>query len=356
MPSRAESRIAPVPLLTVGGVNQRAYPTELPPHEFGNLDGVFPEFAGLQSRMFGKRLLKKYDDPIYGIFQFWTPQGYGGGLYQFNGSLDFGIWLTPNSTITLDPLPGAFDGGGMTLDDFGQSYGSNFGYGAPNTCVLSFLNGSSDHSSCNPPPSPANTPDDHNGGPAGQGKKCKWTQGNDLEISIPVPEDTQFGTWSMGPTHTGSGPLPYPIPPSIPTQRPTAYSPGGGGFGNIWFASCDSTSAKVNLGGGAWSEIQSASSQNTTGTLDISGSIDPDNPPSLIEILVRHNGNAPFVSTWMPFAGGTPDDWSAVPIDVWDYIQTTYRTDPNPVGGGFVISDFVVLDRIRFSYHSRVCE
>lgn len=355
MPSRAETRIQPAPFLQVGGVNQRVYPTELPAHQYANLDGVFPEFAGLQSRLFGKRLLKKYDDPIYGIFQFWTPMGYGGGLYQFSGSLDYGIWLTPNSIITLDPLPGGFDGGDMTLDDFGQGFGGNFGYGNPNACVISFLNGSTNHGACQASPSPQNTPNDSNGGPAGQGKKCKWTKGTNITIAIPPPDDTQFGTWTVQ-VVTTEGQLPFPVNPTTPTQRPTSYSPGSSGFGNIWFASCDSASAKINLGGGVYQVRQGADSENTLGNLDLSAHIDPANPPSLIEFQVRHNGNAPFDLLWVSYAGGIPDDWSSIPIDVWNYINTNYRTDPNPLGGGFIISDFIVLQQVRLTYSGVVCQ
>lgn len=351
--SNRETSLAPATLLTIGGVNERAYITELPPQTFNALNGVFPEFAGLQSRLFGKRLLEKYANSIYGIYQFWTPMGYGVGLYQFTGTLDYGIWLTPSSAIILPPLPGGYDGGDMTLDDFGQGYGENFGYGDVNTCVLSFLNGSSNHVSCNPAASPANIPNDSNGGPAGQGKHCRWTTGTQTVFAMPAPKSTMFGSWTDGGTNP-SGPVPYPVSPSLSTQRPTTYSAGGGPFGNIWYAQCDSKSAKFQIVGGNWEETQQADSQNTFGLLDLSSLVDPANPPSFIEFQVRHNASAPFDLVWMGF-GSIPTDYGNIPLDTWNFINPNYRTDPNPAGGGFVISDFIQIQQVRLSYNGRVC-
>lgn len=184
MPSQRETRVKPVTLLAISGVNQRVNRTELNPQEWSDLQGVFPEFAGLQSRLWGKRLLKKYASSIYGIHQFWTPQGYGGGLYQFTGTLDFGTWLTPISVFDLTPLDLGIDLGGYTLDDFGNT-GPNFDWGPQSACVLSFLEGGTDHSSCAPAPTNISTPDDSNGGPAGQGKKCAYeVVVDDRELAI----------------------------------------------------------------------------------------------------------------------------------------------------------------------------
>lgn len=354
MASRAESRIQPVPFLTVGGVNQRVYPTELSPAEYGNVVGVFPEFAGLQSRIFGKRLLQKYTDGVYSIYQFWTPMGYGVGLYQFTGTMDYGTWLTPNSSINLDPLPLGIDGGGMSLDEFGNGYGSNFGYGDVNTCTLSFLNGSSDHSSCNPPASPVDDPNDTNGGPAGQGRKCSYTHGTNMDIAIPSPNGTMYGTWSTQQL-IPSGPTPPPLIPTIPTQRPTSYTAGGGPLGNVWLASGEQGSQKVNLGFGSWIDDQTADSQNTTGTLDLTPYVDPSNPPGLIEIQVQHNSVAPFDQFWIPLQTGLITDYSAVAIDVWDYLDTRYSTKPSSLNG-LVIGDFILFTRIRFTYGGRHCK
>lgn len=353
--SRRESRVKGISLTTIGGVNERVRDVELPLHEYTRIEGLFPEFAGLQSRMWGKRVLEKYAEAIYGIHQFWTPQGYGGGLYQFDGKLDYGQWLTPTSNFDLTIPPLSFDGGGMTLDEFGLPYGSNFGYGTDNTCLISFLNGSTDHSACNPPPAPADTPNDSNGGPAGQGRKCRWTQGTPTTIGIPAPNDTMFGVWNSPANTFPSGPVPYPVEPTVPAEKPSIYSPGSSGFGNIWFAQAQSVAQKINLGFGNWIESQTANSQNTKGNLDLSSVIDPANPPSLIEVEVRHNGNFPFVREWVMLTGAYVDPtFTAIPIDVYDYIQPNYRHDDGGLGG-YINSDFVVLERIRLSYNGRVC-
>lgn len=170
--SSRETQLKSFTLSTVGGVNERVYITELPPEQYSSLIGLFPEFTGLQSRIFGKRVLKKYANPIYSIYQAWTPYGYGVGLYQFDGEIDFGYWLTPTSNFDLGLPDLGIDLGGMTLDDFGDGVGSQFDYGDQNACVISFLDGSTDHSACAPAPTNIGTPNDTNGGPAGQGKKC----------------------------------------------------------------------------------------------------------------------------------------------------------------------------------------
>lgn len=237
--SQRETRLKPLTLLQIGGVNQRVHATELPPQEYVTLNGVFPEFAGLQSRIWGKRVLQKYPNPIYGIHQFWTPLGYGGGLYQFSGTVDFGQWLTPTSNLNLDIPPLLTDGGGMTLDEFGNGYGSNFGYGTDNMCVISFLNGSTDHTACLPPVAPANDVNDHNGGPAGQGKACRWesvVEDRDLGIyaieratggysgrvvAISVVDNCRDPATGQNPPCVNYPPI--PVPPA-PIGDPSSYS------------------------------------------------------------------------------------------------------------------------------------
>ncbi len=171
--SQRQTRLKPVPLLAIGGTNQRVRDTELSSHEYSLIEGAFPEFAGLQSRVWGKRLLAKYPDSVYGIHQFWTPYGYGGGLYQFDGLLDFGPWLTPTSNFDLTPPLLPFDGGNMTVDDFGD-YGGRFGYGTANTCLISAKEEGTIASSCGPGLTYTRLPGDYNGGPGGQGNRCLW--------------------------------------------------------------------------------------------------------------------------------------------------------------------------------------
>lgn len=144
-------------LLSLGTVNQRLNDVELPDADYSNIEGTFPEFSGLQSRIWGKRTLAKFASQVRGIYQFWTPLGYAGGVYQFSSELDFGKWLTPISkfpSLTLPPSK-PFDASGYTLDDFGWSNGLNFGIGDTGATG-------------------ANLPNDYNGGPAGQGTRCQW--------------------------------------------------------------------------------------------------------------------------------------------------------------------------------------
>lgn len=363
--SQRETRIKPLSLLVLGGINQRVRDTELNPQEWSLQEGLFPEFAGLQSRIWGKRLLEKYDNALYGIFQFWSPMGYGAGLYQFDGILDYGVWLTSTSRFdfTLDNMwwdgdlgfELGYDGGGMTLDEFGNPYGYNFGYGVENSSPIIFSGGSGAGTSRlgSSQLSNVGTPDDRNGGPAGQGRRCKWGFTEPVEEIVPIPGDIVFGSWDDD-SEQFTSPLPYPIDPTIVPQKPTEYITGGGPYGDIWFASVSTASAKIDLGFGNWKEFQEALSQNTKGLMDFSAYFDEDSIPEKIEFKIRHNGNMPFDYEWI-VASLQLDDVSAVPIDVWDYIQQDYRTDPNPVGGGFIVSDFVVIEAVRFSYRRRIC-
>lgn len=173
--SERETRIKTQVLAAIGGVNERPYLTELRDTDWNAQQGVFVEYNGEQSRLWGKRTLAKYPDAIYGIHQFWTPFGYAGGLYQFDGKIDFGTWLTPTSKFDLTPIDLGTDGAGYTLDDFGFPI-NNEGYRSGDACVLSFLDNSTDHSSCSLATSNVGTPDDSNGGPAGQGTSCSWQE------------------------------------------------------------------------------------------------------------------------------------------------------------------------------------
>ena len=157
MPNR-ETQLDPTEvLISLGSVNQRINDDELPPDQYSNIEGTFPEFSGMQSRIWGKRTLAKFSEAVKTIYQFWTPLGYAGGIYQFNDNVDFGKWLTPISKfpdLTLPPsVP--FDINNYTLDDFGWSRGLNFGIGDTGATG-------------------ANLPNDNNGGPAGQGTRCSW--------------------------------------------------------------------------------------------------------------------------------------------------------------------------------------
>lgn len=173
--SERETRIQPQSFTAIGGMNERLYLTEIGPQDWVSLIGVFPEWNGIQSRLWGKRTLAKYSEAIYGIHQFWTPYGYAGGLYQFENTLDDGDWLTPTTRIDLDPLEPPSDRRGYTVDDFGNPWDVG-DWGTGDQCVLSFLNGGTDHSACNIPVDRNGPVDDSNGGPAGGGRRCAWVE------------------------------------------------------------------------------------------------------------------------------------------------------------------------------------
>lgn len=82
-----------------GGVDERALPQNA--EDFFSINGVFPRFAGLQNRILGKQLLNKGTSPIYGIFQSWTPFGYGRGYYQTGGDVLTDVWTPPPFRIPV---------------------------------------------------------------------------------------------------------------------------------------------------------------------------------------------------------------------------------------------------------------
>lgn len=249
MPER-EIQVSSVPLLTVGGVNQRVNKRELEDYEYTWLGGVAPIFSGSQTRLWGKSVLNKFATAVLGIYQFWTPMGYGVGLYQFNSSLDAGIWQSPITGITIPSLGLVlpFDAAGYTYDEFGYSIGGAFGYGTSNTCLLSFLNGNASHIACGPAASNVGTPDTTSNNPAGHGEKCKFTQ---VVTDYPI---SNFATLQQ----TASGGYNNQVfldnvgTPPVCNITPTAPIPLGppatvGGFTNV-SPITSSFSASQNLG------------------------------------------------------------------------------------------------------------
>lgn len=236
MPSQRETQKKSLTLIAVAGINQRDRDVELPLSQYSFLQGVFPEFTGLQSRIWGKRTLEKYAGAIYGIYQFWSPYGYGVGLYQFAGTTDYGVWLTPTTEIQIALIPNpslSVDGGGFTVNEFGYSYGSNFGYADPNVCGLTFSATGTQQTACILPPTPAGTPDDHNGGPAGQGRQCHWSQ-TQVGLSISAYASSPvYGDTGAQDVIIGQGP-PIQVPlPAIPVPP---YAPYGGDPADVPFA------------------------------------------------------------------------------------------------------------------------
>lgn len=363
--SRRESSLQPIALRTVAGVNQRVRATELPLHQFPTLEGVFPEFAGLQSRVWGKRLLQKYDEAVYGIHQFWTPMGYGVGLYQFDGSLDYGPWLTPNSSFDLSIPDLGFDGGGMTLDEFGLPYGANFGYGTDNTCVISFLNGSTDHSSCQDPPAPADTPNDSNGGPAGQGRRCRW---EDVESDVPLlffaglqeaggytnvatqiddTDNCRNPADGLNPPCVNFPVLPVPIQ-TIPdpasyitviTDGVLAASKAGSTFAAFNFPSNGICTFRVTR-----SQVNSAS--NSKLTINLGALIDDESIISAKLLITRTPGGAAEIPLTI-----SEDDQI---LNASDYLILGPQV-PDVPNNGFIQSGSVTGDTVRITQRRRVC-
>lgn len=230
MPER-QIQSSSVATLDLHGVNERVAPTYLPPEEFSQVAGVFPEFAGMQTRIFGKRVLAKYANPIYGIHQFFGPQGYGAGLYQFDGTVGTAPWITPVSKITLALLPLAVDGGNVTLDEFGKPWGGG-GIVAPNLCVPNFNGLNAAGVQCLPQVTNFNAPiDDNNGSGAGKGRRCVWqaisTQA-DLSFNNPAEYTgtNRFGSYANVPVsdifvNPPQGTVPYPpFDPNFPALCP----------------------------------------------------------------------------------------------------------------------------------------
>lgn len=351
MPSQRETRIGPISFLSLGGTNERVRSTELPPSDYSEIVGTFPEFAGLQGRIFGKRILHKFAKSVYSIYQFWTPMGYGAGLYQ-SDVIDYGPWPPPGGPIVLPPLPPGILVGGGTKPDLGTPDPPD------NYCTIDFDSFGSYHVSC-PVINYIDIPSDFTGSPAGPGTTCYWQQGTTVEVACPSPSNTMFGTF-LDETFHDDGPPPPPYPTGIeksPSQ-PSVYSPGESGFGNIWYASCEAYSYMTNLTGGRWRITQGARSECTKGDLDLSSIIDPAHPPSSIEMLIRHNGNAPFDHTWVD-SGISPyqctGQVASIPINMWAYCKPGYFKGDNPLGGGFVARDFVVIEALRLHYSGRVC-
>lgn len=364
--SRRESAVAPTILSAIGGVNQRVRDTELPLHEYPKIEGVFPEFAGLQSRLWGKRLLQKYDEAVYGIHQFWTPQGYGAGLYQFEGTVDYGQWLTPTSNLGLNIPPLGVDGGGFTLDEWGYGYGENFGYGNVNTCTLSFLNGGTDHSVCNPPPSPANTPDDSNGGPAGQGKRCYWTpDGDTSEHSIAgyavsgLTGQTTFATFNVNPPWNepySTVPLPRRPPPIEAGPTKPTYN-----FSQIRLTANLGSQSLMGAIGSNWFFRYEGGSQCGSVVFDFSPLI-VGALPGTADIYIEHRNSTggPWEQgEWIPvpmnFDGPPgPQRYNSYLLDLWDFM-TWGRYEINNGNNGVTTSDEIQVSKIRFNYRVRIC-
>jgi hypothetical protein len=184
----------------LGGVNERVQATELKPSEWSRIGGAWPEFQGLQARLWGKGVWAKYDKPVMGMFQFWTPLGYAGGTLQLGDNLGFGDWIIPGSVfpdLTIIPTLDT-DLGGYTIGDFGNSV---------ITMIIPQYNLNQEGTGL---------PDYTDGSPYGGGKKCRIQTSlpdtyplNGLIASQSVASNVvaQYTLWSGGvTTHVGPPP------------------------------------------------------------------------------------------------------------------------------------------------------
>lgn len=348
--SRRETRVTKtIPHLAIGGVNQRVRDTELPPQQYSLLEGLFPEFAGLQSRVWGKRVLEKYSEAIYGIHQFWTPQGYGGGLYQFAGEVDFGYWLTPLNGFNLNIPPIGVDGGGMTLDEFGYPYGSNFGYGTDNLCTISFLTNSTDHSACNESSAGAGNTNDSNGGPAGQGTRCRWENQEEIITIDSIdagPRQVASGSYSN--IIYNSPGTPYPSPP-VPLG---ANAPLGAYSLTATPITSQIAKASYTFFAGGYKAWQDGSAANRRTTLNFSG---VGTGVTKAEFIVISGNAIPLPTKYVSFSIPENEDgtYGTMLLNAADYQNSP---DPVPnVDQGFTFGDLVEISQIRLTRRVRVC-
>ncbi len=349
-------------LTTIGGVNERIQITELPPSEWASISGTFPDLTGEQIRIYGKRVLAKYANPILGIAQFWTPLGYGGGLYQIGNNLDFGKWLTPAQRfpdITYPPSV-AFDGGGYTVDDYGNDFGGVTGITVPNMCQILFNQGVASDQNCTIPMTGAGIVNDSNGGPAGQGKNCKWT-----DVQLVVNPGAYLTTVSQViPTYDilfDTGFLPNPYSPSnrVPLGTPPVGTPVGSIFTTHPSSGYTVDSLAVEAFGQYYArQLGSATYQNCILDLTPFIAIFGSTPLTAVFVTLQISrfanatplGNLDVV---IPIDFGPGGNYSAYPIRMQDYMPAQNQQPANT--NGYNASVQAILDTITLNYRNRVC-
>ena len=374
MPRRETKDDEQLVIRAFGSVNERQTSVELPPNEFSSIVGTFPDYLGQQGRIFGKRTLAKYADPIYGIWQFWMPYGYGVGLYEFDDHLDHGLWLTPSSKFPSLLLPPAipFDGGGYTVDEFGNPYGGILDIGNPNVCILSFEELRTRHLSCGLSPTPSGTPDDSNGGPAGQGRNCAWQNVvTSYSVNTYATSITQgavgYTTVPFNEGVNGACPaFPYPLPVPLPArQLPTIFTASSGVLNGV-----DHRQSSVGFGVGTPPCANQAVYTNEqvtvaykVATFDFTSLLPLYENSSAILILTfqvsNFLGNPPaydigyeVVIDWTPTTG----NYNAVVVNVGDYLtQIPESYAQNTGSNGKSRQVFITLTGFDIQVRNRVC-
>lgn len=121
--SQREDRIRTAVIAALSGVNERSHKTDLQSQESSLLEGTYPAASGRQEKIPGKLLLGKFDQAVFGIHQFWTPYGYGNNLYQYEGDVGVGPWITPpGGPIKNPPIPPNIpDDTGIIPDELGNN-------------------------------------------------------------------------------------------------------------------------------------------------------------------------------------------------------------------------------------------
>lgn len=363
--AQRETRLKPLVLTTVGGVNERLGDTELPPHEYTEVEGVFPEFAGLQARMYGKRVLEKYPNAIYGIFQFWTPLGYAGGIVQFDGEVDFGEWLTPTTKFDLDLPDLDIDRNGNTVDEFGDPVGTNTPPGGDMcTRIETGIDENGDPyynviwEFCGSSPGPMGTPDDGNGFGGGQGKNCQFVlTSEDAGVSIVecktgsfVYDFNQFVNLGVPPVI----PPPPRLPLDSPFQAPSTYTITHGFISGQFVR----ISSLGHFSFETWIENQQNDVICDRAIVDFSGGIKPGNVwPIQTALVVQHTD---FSGVYEQEHAVPVDynDPSAVEILAYDLLnQGAPQVDngPPPFPGGYRQDEVVAVTGVRYYYSERVC-
>jgi len=349
-------------LTTIGSVNERVENTELPPSEWSSISGTFPDLTGEQIRIYGKRVLSKYANPIYGIAQFWTPLGYGSGLYQIGGDLDYGKWEIPAQrfpNITFPPsVP--FDGGGYTVDDYGNDFGGVTGVTVPNVCEILFNEGATIDTNCRFPLTGAGIVNDNNGGPAGKGTRCSWT---DAEF-----EDT-LGPYLTSviqiiPTYDdlyATGPLPNPF--NGTNRVPLGVAPVGTPINSIFTTAPSAGYTLDSLAVQAFGQyfarqLGSATYQNCVLNLTPFLAIFGSTPLSAVFVTLqiqRIVNAAPIgdLDVLIPVDFNIGGNYAAYPIDMRDYMPA--KVPLTAYGNGYNASVQATLATITLHYRARIC-
>lgn len=372
MPER-ELQVSSVPLLTLGGVNQRVNKREIEDYEYSWLGGVAPIYSGAQTRLWGKSQLAQFSSPILGIYQAWMPMGYGLGLYQFDGTLDAGIWQAPLSGIVLPPLGAAllFDLAGYTYDEFGYSVGGSFGYGPVNACLLSFLDGASSHIACGGPAEQAGSLDTTSNQPAGHGQRCKYTQvTTDYNISnFATLQKAASGSYNnivVEDNVGGASPpvcnltptLPIPIGPLSPYGTYVTVSPITNAFsaGQNLASLCVFTDHPSNPSCNFVATYgPSGSATDTIFNLDFSSLVLPNLPiPTKVTLLLTTSpGGSGEIPLGVSFAQDGTGNYNDVTIQASNYLPAGVPVPNSSDGFNSVAS--VTGSTIRVYTYKRVC-